>query len=113
VDADYTVRFEDLADSELIFRSFVETGRRVLADEDIEEVVPAEPAGAEEGVPAGPTPEGEEVAGEAPETAVEGAETGNGVPARPESDYTLTDERKRELLLNYINQFVQLIFEME
>lgn len=102
VDADNTVRFDQLADAELVFRSFVQTGERILTGEDIEEVMPEEVPGAEEGATpiepaAGP---GEEAAAAA-------------VPATPENRYTLSDERKRELLLDYINQFLGLIFETE
>jgi len=92
VDAENTVSFDQLADAELVFRSFVQTGQPILTEEDIEE--------AENGDEVGET----EAAGPGDET---------GAPEQPESRYTLNDERKRELLLNYINQFVQLIFEME
>ncbi|MFP4562015.1 MAG: flagellar basal body L-ring protein FlgH [Spirochaetia bacterium] len=97
VDAENTVSFDQLADAEIVFRSFVKTGQQILTEEDIEEAVLAEAPEA-----AAPAPD------EEAETTDE-----EDAPEQPESRYTLSDERKRELLLNYINQFVQLIFEIE
>ena len=109
VDAGGTVRFDQLADAELVFRSFVQTGEMILTDEDLEEAAPAEaPDTGEETAPA---EEGE--AGEAPGEDTAGPSESAAAPAQPENRYALRDERKRELLLNYINQFLQLIFETE
>jgi flagellar basal body L-ring protein FlgH len=102
---DRRVSFSKIADSRIVFRGLLQPSEDILTAQDIEEVVP-EPApevAAEEGIP----PEGVETA----------AETITGVAAQPVSQalpqqktYRLSDEKKRELFLRYVNRLIDLIF---
>ncbi len=96
--SDKRIAFSRLADARLIFRTLLEPGRGVVAGRDIEEVSRSLPAGTG---PIGTTTEGA------------GGEPGASMPAaaRAGSGYQLTDSRKNELLLLYINRIVDIIFK--
>ena len=88
------ISFSQLANVQLEFRSFLQPSADTLTDEDIVEIIqaiqapPAEGVGEEEVQPEAPAPEG----------------TGA-------LSYQLTESRKKELLLRYINRLIDLIFQ--
>jgi len=96
--SDKRIAFNRLGDSRLIFRTMLEPGGGVIGDGDIEEVSRALPA---DTGPAGTTTEGT------------GGEPGVSIPEAPQagSGYKLSDSRKNELLLLYINRIVDIIFK--
>jgi len=92
VDASLTVPFNRMADSKLVFSSFLDPSSDTIRGEELLEK----------------QEEGEELLLEGLEEDVlplpEVAET---------SGYSLSEERKKELLLSYINRFADLIFQLE
>jgi hypothetical protein len=107
------VRFSQLADSRLSFRTLLQPTAPTLTTQDIQAVVaalgqPAAPAAGTAGPPA---------AGAAPAAAAvppAGAAAGApglapaGQTARP--SYQITDSKRLELFLRYVNQLIDLLF---
>jgi hypothetical protein len=110
--SDRRVAFSQLADSRLQFRTFLQPSTPTLSAADIEEVIetieiPAVAPPSEAAPPAGAVP----------------AETGEAAaadqPAAPEvqpviqerRSYQLSEERKIELFLIYVNRMVDLLFQ--
>ncbi len=96
---DRRVSFSKIADSRIVFRGLLQQSEDILAAEDIEEVIPA--VAAETGLP----PAGLETA------------AGPGIEVQPASQalpqqktYRLSDAKKRELFLRYVNRLIDLIF---
>lgn len=108
LDQDNRIPFAKLAESELTFRTFLDSEEQILTEDDIVEAVAELRAEAEgEAEEAGEAPAaGEGAPGEAEETAPE-AGTGAGETG---PRYRLSEEKKRELLLQYINNLIDLIF---
>jgi hypothetical protein len=81
------VRFSQLADARLSFRTLLEPASPTLTSRDIQQIVAAltEPA-----------------------VGATGAQPATGGAARAE--YALTDARKRELFLRYVNRLVDFLF---
>ncbi len=109
------IKFSQLADATLQFRTFLQPSTVMLADEDIEEIIRtiAVPEGASSPpggalVPTGETsspPGGALVpTGEAPPP------TGGTAGTETVTTYRLSETRKKELLLLYLNRLVDLIF---
>ena len=114
VDGDRSVSFSMIADARLVYRTLLTSARDVLTAEDIREVIESLPPTTEGAVviqPAGPgtAPAATVAAGTATATA-----TGTGAPAAtqpvPPRTITLTDQKKLELLLVYLNRMVDLVF---
>ena len=114
LDSGRRVSFSQLADARLQFRTFLQPSAPTLTTADIEEVIetieiPVRGAGVP-AVPASPTEAGEG----APATAVPAAQ-----PAAPQVEtvtqerrsYQLSQEKKLELFLSYINRMVDLLFQ--
>ncbi len=113
------VRFSRLADSRLSFRTLLEPAAPVLTSRDIQRIVaalppqagyaPAAPAGAAPGAPAGAPP-----AAYAPQAASAAAPAAAPVAAPSAAraaEYTLTDARKVELFLRYVNRLIDFLFQ--
>ncbi|HEB11429.1 MAG TPA: hypothetical protein ENI06_09485 [Spirochaetales bacterium] len=96
--SDKRIDFSRLADARLVFRTLLEPDGEVVAGGDIEEISRSLPTGTG---PIGTTTEG---AGEEPGASMPAA-------AQAGSGYQLTDSRKNELLLLYINRIVDIIFK--
>jgi hypothetical protein len=97
LDESFAVPFSALADSRLSFSSFLDpTGETIRENELIETTQT-------------------ELEPETEEALIEGLEEGElplpEVP--PAAGFELTDERKKELLLSYINRFLDIIFQLE
>jgi hypothetical protein len=86
------VRFSQLADARLAFRTLLEPAAPTLTSRDIQQIVAAlaEPT-------AGASPQGAGSVGAAP-------------AAGARAEYSLTDARKRELFLRYVNRLVDFLF---
>jgi hypothetical protein len=101
LDGERKIPFSNIADSRLVFQSFMLPGADILTASDIEELVSV----IEETGPA-TTAEAETTMGE--EATIRGIETtGTGTGIKK---VTLTDEKKKELFLRYINRLIDLIF---
>ncbi len=102
VDGDRTVTFSMVADARLIYRTLLSSARDVLTAEDIKGVLATLPQTAEGATviqPAG-----------AAATSVT-TTTGTTQPAAvPLTSVTLTDKKKLELLLIYLNRLIDLVF---
>ena len=102
--SDRRISFSQLADARLRFRTFLQPAGATLSAADIEEVIQTIE------IPA-VTP----AAGAAPAEA--DAEAAGAVPARAETviqerrSYQLSQEKKIELFLSYINRMVDLLFQ--
>lgn len=100
VDGDRAVSFSNVADARLVYRTLLTSARDVLTPEDIREVLESLPATAG-GVtviqPAGTAPSSSATATTQPAAA-------------PLASVTLTDQKKLELLLIYLNRLVDLVF---
>jgi hypothetical protein len=114
--SDRRISFAQLADARLQFRTFLQPAGATLSAADIEEVIetieiPAAPAVA--GAAAAPS----EAEGATPTVAGEAVPTAQ--PAAPQVEtvvqerrsYQLSQEKKIELFLNYINRMVDLLFQ--
>ncbi len=99
--ADRRVRFDRLADSRVVFRTLLQPASPALAAGDLVEGRPPEPARG----PAAASAAG--AAGPAPAPAVPAAAA---VPA-PAAQIQVSEARKRELLLQYLNRIVDILFQ--
>jgi hypothetical protein len=97
------VRFSQLADSRLSFRTLLEPAAPVLTSRDIQRIVAALPAPA-----AGAAPAAAPAAGAAP--APQAGYAAQIPPAAQAPEYTLTDARKVELFLRYVNRLIDFLF---
>jgi flagellar basal body L-ring protein FlgH len=102
--SDRRVAFSQLADSRLQFRTFLQPAGATLTAADIEEVIEAiEIPAAAEAAPA--LPAGEAAAtGQPPAPQVEAV-------IQERRSYQLSQEKKIELFLSYINRMVDLLFQ--
>ncbi len=104
VDGDRTVSFSMVADARLVYKTFLSSARDVLTAEDIREVLEALPQTAEGAMVIQP-------AGSGTAATTGTAPTGTTQPAAaPLRSFTLTDQKKLELLLVYLNRLVDLVF---
>jgi hypothetical protein len=109
VDGDRVVSFSVVADARLVYRTLLSSARDVLTAEDIKEVLAALPQTAEGAAVIQP-------AGTGIVATTGTAATGTTQPAvaaaqpAPLTSYTLTDRKKLELLLVYLNRLVDLVF---
>jgi hypothetical protein len=102
VSADRRVDFSRLVEPRLVYRGPIEPADETVRAEDLEEIVAAAAAAV---VPAAP--------GAAPAAAGAAAAPPPAVaaPAQPaQTRYRLSDERRRELLLRYVNRIVDVLF---
>jgi hypothetical protein len=94
IDGDRNVAFSRIADARLVYRTLLSSARDVLSAEDIRRVLAEVPAATT--APATTT------------TATAPASSTTTTPAA--SSLSLTDEKKLELLLVYLNRLVDLVF---
>jgi hypothetical protein len=112
VGSDRVVAFSRVADARLVYRSLLSSARDVLTAEDIRRVLAAgtavtsTAAAAAAGTTAAAT--GAPAAG--PAGSATGADAAATAPTAPSTTLALTDEKKLELLLVYLNRLVDLVF---
>lgn len=95
LNSDGSISFDLLADGTLTYRTFAAGNEEILGEDDITAAVrTAESSAAAE-------------AAGSPETAADGEET---AAAERQPPIGISDARKRELLLEYINSFLDIIF---
>ena len=94
------VRFSQLADARLSFRTLLEPSAPVLTSRDIQQIVAALPS------PISGSAAAPQIAGSTPQIA------GSAAPATVPraAEYTLTDARKVELFLRYVNRLIDFLF---
>ncbi len=99
--------FSSIVDARIVYETFLSAGEPVIQPDDIEEVPVA--AAAEGVEPEGPAAEAAEPGTAEPTVEEEAptAEAGEPVATVP----ALTEEKKRELLLLYLNRLLDLAFE--
>jgi len=111
VDGDRSVGFSMIADARLVYRTLLTSVRDVLTAQDIREVLESLPLTTEGAVVIQPAGTG---AAPAPTGAAATPGTATGTPATtqpaPPRTVTLTDQKKLELLLVYLNRMVDLVF---
>ncbi len=107
VDSRGIVKFNHLADGQLTYRTLLEPENAILTEEDIVSAL-------SDGGTVPGTPEGPAAAGDTPDADTDtgpAGETEESVPGGTDTPALyLRDERKKELLLQYLNQFVDIIF---
>ena len=96
--ADRRVRFERLADSRLVFRSLLQSAGPTLAPGDL--VTPPRPPAAAAAAPSG-----------APAQQPAPGQTPTASAAVPTADLQLSEAKRRELLLQYLNRVVDILFQ--
>ena len=108
IGSDKKVKFSQLANSRLVYNTFVMPAGNILTEADIVQAVSELTAGTEPAagtiIPS-PAPE---VPAAVPGTTSPVSPLPGGNNAAPA--YTLSDAKKKELLLNYINKFINFIF---
>jgi len=107
---DRRIAFARLADSQLRFQTFLQPAAPTLTRADIQQVIQTLQAGTAPGAPATPG-----VGPAAPPTAaaagaVSAAPGVGPTPLVERRTYTLSDEKKIELFLSYINRMLDLLF---
>ena len=103
------VRFTQLADSRLSFRTLLDPAAPTLTSRDIQQIAAALAAGAQPGAPAAG---GAAAAQPGAQPAVQPAVSAGAQPAAavPRAA-TLTDARKQELFLRYVNRLIDFLFQ--
>ena len=111
-----TIDFVKVADATLTYKTLVEPGTPILTSNDINEVITQAATGGVQGSAQG----GAGARGSQPPVAggVAGATAGGTQPVTvpagsspQKKSLTLTDAKKKELLLIYLNRMIQLIFQ--
>ncbi len=122
-----TIPFSQMADAKLVYQSILESPP-VLTQSDINQVMqqlaaaPPTAPGAAATAPTQPPATGAQVAQPAPPAAAAAGQPAAGQAAAPQAQaapaaappqpsYTLTDQKKKELLLQYLNAILGLIFQ--
>ena len=113
---DRRVDISRVTDARIIYRTVLQSAGAILRDEDLVEITPAsEPidAEAEVDVDSAASP-GDTTEGAASEVSLAGAEAPVDRSAEPASPgISISEEKKRELLLLYLNRIIDLVFQEE
>jgi flagellar basal body L-ring protein FlgH len=110
IDQKGSVAFSRLANARLVYRTFLTSSQDVLSAADIRQVLAPAPAPAAPAAPGGAAPApAPGAAAAAPGTAPGQAAAQPAQPA-PAPGLTLTDAKKRQLLLQYLNRLIDVVF---
>ena len=112
VDEEGRIPFNSLADAVLSYTTLKGSGEAVLVEADLQEPPPEPPVSAEAAALVAETPEatGEEPV-PAAEVPAENLESQAPIAPQPQTrELTLTEEVRRDLLLQYMNQMIDLLF---
>jgi len=112
VDAKRKVPLSLLSDARLVYRTFLRPARETLTQRDLQEIFAAQPAAAQ---PAAAQPVTGQPAAVQPSPPAAAAAPAASPAAGPQSQpaprtLSITDARKRELLLLYLNSLVDILF---
>ncbi len=101
------VSFSRLGDGRLVFRTFLQPAADTLTGRDIQQIISAAPPA---GVAAGAAPAQPGAPAAPGAAAAAPAAVGQAPAASPSATLSLTDARKRELLVIYLNRLVDILF---
>ncbi len=101
--------FSRLGDGRLVFRTFLQPSQDILTNQDIQRIITAPPP-APAAAPAAGAPGAASAAPGAPAAAPPAAAGAQPQPAAPVVTLSLTDARKRQLLLLYLNRLIDILF---
>ena len=111
IDQNGSVSFSRLANARLVYTTFLSSSRDVLSQADLVRLLTPSPAGAAT-VPAAAQPGGAAATPAAPAAA--GAQPAAAQPGAaaqpPQTTLTISDARKRQLLLQYLNRLIDVVF---
>ena len=114
IDQRGSVPFSRLANSRLVYRTFLTSSQDVLSAADIRQVLaPAPAASAPASTPAATAPGASAAGGAAAPGAPAASAPAAGQPTAqpaPTPGLTLTDAKKRQLLLLYLNRLIDVVF---
>ena len=102
-----SVSFSRLANSRLVYTTFLASAKDVLTQADLRTLLTPAPAAA--GTPAGQqavAPAGTPAGTPGPQTAPASA----GAAQAPQQSFAISDARKKELLLLYLNRLIDVVF---
>ena len=111
VDQKGSILFSRLANSRLVYRTFLTSAQDVLSPADLRQMLAQAPAAPPAAAPAGApgaAPGGQPGAGTAPAAGQPAAAAQPAPAARP--GLTISDAKKRQLLLQYLNRLMDVIF---
>ena len=108
VDQKGSVPFSRLANSRLVYRTFLTSSQDVLSPADLRQLLAPAPAAATPGAPAAAAAPAGAAAGAAPAPGA----TAGAAAAQPTAapGLTITDAKKRQLLLLYLNRLIDVVF---
>ncbi len=101
-----TINFSRLANSRLVYTTFLASAKDVLTQADLRTLLTPVPAAAI--APAAGTPAAAQPA--APAAPAPGAQAATGAAQSPQQSLVISDARKKELLLLYLNRLIDVVF---
>jgi hypothetical protein len=105
VDSKRRIALSQLAGARLVYRTFLRPARDVLTQRDLQEIFAAQPA------PTAAAPGAAAPAAAAPAAGAAPAAPATAAAAQPAArTLTITEARKRELLLLYLNSLIDILF---
>ena len=105
VDSKRRIALSQLAGARLVYRTFLRPARDVLTQRDLQEIFAAQPA------PTAAAPTGAPAAGTTAAAGTATAAAAQPAAAQPAArTLTITETRKRELLLLYLNSLIDILF---
>jgi flagellar basal body L-ring protein FlgH len=104
-----TINFSRLANSRLVYTTFLASAKDVLTQADLQTLLTPAPAAA--GTPAaGAAAAGAPAAAQPGAPAPQGAQAAAGAAQLPQQSLVISDARKKELLLLYLNRLIDVVF---
>jgi flagellar basal body L-ring protein FlgH len=97
-----SINFSKLANSRLVYTTFLASAKDVLTQADLQTLLTPAPAAGAPAAAAGTA------AAAAP--APQGAQAGTGAAQGPQQSLVITDARKKQLLLLYLNRLIDVVF---
>jgi flagellar basal body L-ring protein FlgH len=108
-----TINFSRLANSRLVYTTFLASAKDVLTQADLQTLLtpaPASGAPAAEAAAAGTPAAGTPAAAQPGAPAPQGAQAAAGAAQTPQQSLVISDARKKELLLLYLNRLIDVVF---
>jgi len=107
-----SITFSKLANSRLVYTTFLASAKDVLTQADLQTLLTPAPAAGAPAAAAGAAapPAGAPAAAQPGAPAPQGAQAGTGAGQAPQQSLVITDARKKELLLLYLNRLIDVVF---